>query len=444
MIDDHSQEKFYGDQTRWFTGSVVNEIDPMEVGRVQVRCYGVHSETIDDKDLPWAQVVIPATEGTTKGLGNQLGLKVGAMVYGIFLDGRHSQLPLVIGALPKLEGEDTSVNKLARGVQTKEYEPDRTIGEPADPYGSQYPYNFVYEMSSSSSDSDSASHIKEYDTTPGKERIRERHTSGTFYQMNPDGSMVTHVVKDNYSVIAGNDAIHVTGNVRVFIDQNSITTIQANKIENISGNAIMNVKSGALYIDTPSTVMTGDVSIKGSLSVGQTVTAGSDVRTGGGVSLGTHTHPSPHGVTASPNGIGGFALDFGNEWIAQTLGVSSELLGDLGLTLTPANLEKLGVDTRALNTVNAIIDGAGNADLSLGDLATLNVSFDQLVDLGTAAVSGATGIDLQSLSDIGLTVEELATAVTDVNIIDTVSNLLQVGTQIDSSTFTLDELNPPI
>jgi hypothetical protein len=100
------EKQFYGDETRWFVGTIVNINDPLQLGRVRVRIFGVHSDRISDieeSDLPWAQTVSPITEGGSSGIGTNLGIKVQAQVYGIFLDGKESQLPLVLGSMPKYE-----------------------------------------------------------------------------------------------------------------------------------------------------------------------------------------------------------------------------------------------------------------------------------------------------------------------------------------------------
>ena len=98
-------KNYYGDETRWFIGSVVQvSNDPEELGRVKVRIYGVHPEDealVSIDDLPWASVVIPSTEAGTSGFGGLTGLKPSAQVFGIFLDGKNSQLPLVLGSIPK-------------------------------------------------------------------------------------------------------------------------------------------------------------------------------------------------------------------------------------------------------------------------------------------------------------------------------------------------------
>lgn len=257
--------EFYGDQTRWFTGRVVDLEDPKQLGRVRVRVYGIHTEDttmIADEDLPWAQVVVPVTQGGTAGFGNNLGIQVNTFVFGMFLDGQNSQLPLVLGSLPKQEDNEldeydsVSTNPLARGVQVKPYTPDETIGEPDDPFAAVYPNNLVYETP--------AGHVKEYDNTPDAERIRELHKSGTFYQVSPDGDLVTHVVRDRYTLVVRDDAVHVQGNVNLIIDENCTTTIGGDWSVDVEGDIAINGKTinlnrgtkGAARIDD--TVDTGD------------------------------------------------------------------------------------------------------------------------------------------------------------------------------------------
>ena len=97
---------FYGDQNRWFVGLVIDVNDPLKLDRVRVRIQGIHTHDtslIPNSDLPWAQVAIPVTEGCSSGLGANSSLKPRAQVFGFFLDGKDSQLPLIIGSIPKIE-----------------------------------------------------------------------------------------------------------------------------------------------------------------------------------------------------------------------------------------------------------------------------------------------------------------------------------------------------
>ena len=94
---------YYGDETRWFIGYVVNNVDPLKLDRVKVRIIGIHTENtedIPDDDLPWAQVGVPVTEDGSSGQGANSQLKIRAQVFGVFLDGKNSQLPLVLGSIP--------------------------------------------------------------------------------------------------------------------------------------------------------------------------------------------------------------------------------------------------------------------------------------------------------------------------------------------------------
>jgi len=128
----------------WFTGVVENRNDPAKLGRVQVRCLGYHTEDLNDipsADLPWAQVMNPSNSYGVSGLGVNTMIQANAMVFGIFLDGVNSQLPLVLGSLPQIEyptsvqaagREDLSVNPFA-------YDFTQTNSQTQDPsfYGSQ-------------------------------------------------------------------------------------------------------------------------------------------------------------------------------------------------------------------------------------------------------------------------------------------------------------------
>ena len=224
-----------GDFT-WFVGVVEDINDPIEIGRVRVRCYGWHTEDkgqIPTNELPWAIPVNPVTSASTSGVGEMpTGLVQGSWVIGFFIDGERAQEPAIFGSIASVptvspDGSiglndpdevfprylnESDVNRLARGTQTKSYTPDSAIGEPDDPYNAQYPYNRVMETRSG--------HVKEYDDTPDAERIRELHKSGTFYQVHPDGSISTHIVRDRFTVVTNDDSIHVKGNVKILVDGN--------------------------------------------------------------------------------------------------------------------------------------------------------------------------------------------------------------------------------
>lgn len=99
--------EFYGDNTRWFIATVVDASPPYGFeGRVKIRVHGLHTPStrlIPQTDLPWAQCVVPTTEGGASGIGRMPQLQPSALVFGMFMDGMNSQTPIVLGSLPHVE-----------------------------------------------------------------------------------------------------------------------------------------------------------------------------------------------------------------------------------------------------------------------------------------------------------------------------------------------------
>jgi proteasome lid subunit RPN8/RPN11 len=120
---DGMSKQFYGDVTRWFIGTVINHTPPPgKEGKVQIRIHGVHSPctmNIPQAHLPWADILIPGTEEGVSGLGLSPKIMTGAQVFGIFLDGRESQYPIVLGSLNKKE--DPSTNQIQRNSEESEF-----------------------------------------------------------------------------------------------------------------------------------------------------------------------------------------------------------------------------------------------------------------------------------------------------------------------------------
>jgi hypothetical protein len=221
-------------------------------------------------------------------------------VVGFFQDGADAQMPVIIGTLPgipdslpdseskkgfqdsvnavypKYKGE-TDVNRLAVGDDDLPHstltirKADRTtdmgradfnevqsfmsdidnqtiagddgtsFSEPAVPYKATYPYNHVLESE--------GGHLREFDDTPGAERIHERHSSGTGYEVHPDGTKVTRVKKDHYDLITGDSYVHIKGDqatttdggVRVFVNADGATEDGHYTIE-VGNNANVNIQ----------------------------------------------------------------------------------------------------------------------------------------------------------------------------------------------------------
>mgnify|MGYP006238813147 CR=1 FL=1 len=86
-----------------------------------------------------------------------------------------------------------------------------TFDQPEIPYATLYPYNRVFESESG--------HIMEYDDTPSNERIHQRHKTGTSYEIHPNGSKVTRIKKDNYTIVTNDEYCHIQGIARQTVDE---------------------------------------------------------------------------------------------------------------------------------------------------------------------------------------------------------------------------------
>jgi len=122
-----------------------------------------------------------------------------------------AQIDGVAGDILGTSGLNTSLTDLGSIAGDLDSLSGGAWSEPPSPYAAEYPYNHVYESESG--------HVKEFDDTAGAERIHERHTSGTGYEIGPAGTKVTKVVKDNYEIISNDDFLHVKGTRRQTVDE---------------------------------------------------------------------------------------------------------------------------------------------------------------------------------------------------------------------------------
>ena len=247
----------------WFNGVVEDRLDPYKIGRVRVRCIGIHThdkEVLPTADLPWAQVVLPVTSPGISGLGSSPSfLLQGSWVFGYFRDGTDCQEPVVLGSIPgrPIQSADTSkgfadpsgeyplyvgesdVNRLATndnthpaltarmnvatGIPTADFNATTnadggeikasdgtTWDQPAITYNAQYPYNKVYESEKG--------HIFEIDDTPGAERIYQSHFRGTSYEIDPVGNITYLNAYDKFEITTGHQRHSIGGNSDITID----------------------------------------------------------------------------------------------------------------------------------------------------------------------------------------------------------------------------------
>jgi predicted chitinase len=86
----------------FYYGVVENRIDPLQLGRCQVRVVGLHTHDksqLPTADLPWAHPMQPVTSAAMNGIGSSpIGPVEGTSVIVIFADDNHQQ-PIMIGTV---------------------------------------------------------------------------------------------------------------------------------------------------------------------------------------------------------------------------------------------------------------------------------------------------------------------------------------------------------
>ena len=348
----------------WFVGVVEDRQDPQYLGRCRVRCLGLHT---DDKsklptaDLPWAHPMNPITSATISGVGQTpLGPVEGTWVVGFFSDGEESQQPILMGTLPGVPNytpdstkgfndpngayprypNETDVNRLAVNDESNPHSSltirkanrDIAVGvanvdpttivedvlaaddggfwdEPETSYAAKYPHNHVYETE--------GGHIREYDDTVGAKRIHERHASGTGYEIDNDGTRITRVKKDNYTIVTADDYVHIQGEskatfdkgVRVKVNATAETGNNYNIEVGAKANVTIEVQDGDINLIS----QLGDVNVKAGKNMNIDVAQALNIKVGGAITetsaSKTESATGTHQMNAAEQDINGNVIN---------------------------------------------------------------------------------------------------------------------------------------
>lgn len=127
--------------------------------------------------------------------------------------------------------------------------------EPESSYEGQYPYVHTMETESG--------HIQEFDDTPGYERYRIVHPTGSYEEVAPDGRRTRKTVADLYDMTQGDGNILISGDKKVNVGGNETYYNMYNRRHQIDGD-------NALYIrGNESKTIEGDgtIYVKGNIKI---------------------------------------------------------------------------------------------------------------------------------------------------------------------------------
>ena len=225
---------------------------------------------------------------------------------------------------------EPDTNRLARGViegtvvETKDSTRVRAVpkalgqgewDQPQAPYGAKYPFNKVFESESG--------HVMEFDDTPGQERIHTYHRSGTFQEVDPNGTMVNYIVGDNFILMERNGCISVKGECNITVDGN--TNIYARTDANIQ-------------VDQNATVQVGN-----NLSIG--VATDTTLAVGGDLKI---------------RAVGDISLDGANIYTKSQGVINTQAVGALNVKANSLSQESVGAMNIKASSINQEASGAMN------------------------------------------------------------------------------------
>lgn len=417
----------------FYTGVVEDRHDPLSMGRVRVRVFGIHSDDrVNDvpiDSLPWSMVMQPANVSSTAGGISQL--VEGTWVLIMYLD-QNMQDPLVVGSLPSTIGsqapdyskgftdpfgvypkwsDGTADTSLAAKPDTytehpvyterartrvpsvpaaKRYKVS-TVAEDAvensyernewneldlrNNQKSQYPYNSVHEYEGGM--------LEEFDSTPSNQRVTRMHPSGTYDEVIVDGTRTIKIVGDGYEIILGNKNMYVKGNVNMTVDGSMNQLVKGDYTLEVGGNFYQTVGGSK-----ESKIVGNDVKEVGQ-DVSINIAAEYYVKCG-------NTHSLSVGSDKLEVIAGAFQREVGTDYASTVGGTESRYTKGDHARICLANLMEVTKGNHNIETRGAVtIDTDANLNFKVGSNMLTEVTSNVITEIGN-----------EMITDVGSSVSE--------------------------------------
>jgi len=225
--------------------------------------YGVEATGSSSKDAGATPPIDTAVDGSEHPGPSDKSITSGS--FGIGFRDPNNKYPLkdYIG--------ESDVNRLARGIINGTVVTDKDAkrklnipkaggngewSQPEAPFGAKYPFNKVFESE--------GGHVQEFDDTPGQERTHLYHRSGTFTEVDANGTQVNYIVGDNFILMEHNGCIHVAGECNITVDGNTNIFARSDANIDVAANATVTVGNNLAIGSANDTTLAvgGDLQIK--------------------------------------------------------------------------------------------------------------------------------------------------------------------------------------
>ena len=267
-------------------------------------------------------------------------------------------------------------------------------------------------------------HYQEYDCTPGNERIRVQHRSGSFHEYQATGNVVHKIVGDGWHIVAHNQEIiigqsgkgnikitvmgdaemHTTGNMHLLVDGDMDHTVKGDYNLTVQGDfktnceGAFNVTADDVEHESVNEIThSGNLNIRGDIICQQSVRALGNLTAGGHLSVqgslmaeglipATGGEPLPHLISGICPGVGMIVSTVGAIEVASATAIVAEagtmIAAAAGTTVDVVAGGAITVDAGAAVEIVAgglcMIDATGAVDIASAAVVAIDAPIIEL------------------------------------------------------------------
>ena len=256
-----------------------------------------------------------------------------------------------------------------------------TWHEPPSAYAAKYPYNHVKETESG--------HVVEFDDTPNAERIHVYHKSGTYVEIDREGTVSMKVMGENYHIFTRNNRIYTQGNMDVTVDGANTLLVKNTLDVEVVGKTTINLKDDAdINVSKDLRIKAQNIYMEAQQDINLKSGNYTNVKTGGDLSFSV-SGDEQHGIS------GDFDLD------ASTVNINSG-------TANPTSASDTGLENGVQGTVTA----TGFEATGLNPLPTDIANPQNSIGKGMSGLLGGFGTAGSGLLGNALSNPAIANAIT--------------------------------